>query len=312
MEGDPHSEGPATGRSPKARRWLITSFNYGSHEDLPNKFTPLDAHIRYVCWGAETCPETGRNHVHYYIRFDSPTTRGVCQSLVGDATANCIVCKGSDQDNHNYVFKDDSRLLGPWEHGKMLAGDHNQGKRSDLDELVDGIKSGLSDTQLCDQFPKAMLRYSSHVARFRSITDQPIEREIETLVCVGPTGIGKSHWAHKIPNIFPVTLRASGELRFDGYTGEDAILIEEFTGQCPIEFLLRILDKWPLRIDVKFSNIAARWTKVWISSNTHPNNWYPMAGDRHREALLRRLTHIVEAETREELESKLNTLADTQ
>ena len=48
---------------------------------------------------------------------------------------------------------------------------------------------------------------------------------------------------------------------------QSVLLLDEFAGQIPFEFLLQMLDKYRLELDARYRNKWACWTQVWIVSN---------------------------------------------
>lgn len=61
--------------------------------------------------------------------------------------------------------------------------------------------------------------------------------------------------------------------------GEDTLLLDDFYGQIPITHMLNILDGFPLRINVKASHTYANYTRVIITSNVCPDDWYRSVDD---------------------------------
>ena len=54
---------------------------------------------------------------------------------------------------------------------------------------------------------------------------------------------------------------------WDNYEGQSVLLLDEFAGQIPFEFLLQVLDKYQLELNARYHNKWACWTQVWIVSN---------------------------------------------
>jgi hypothetical protein len=59
---------------------------------------------------------------------------------------------------------------------------------------------------------------------------------------------------------------------FNGYDGEKVLLIDDFNGW--IKYTLRILDGYPLRLNIKNGVTWARFDRVYITSNAKPANFY--------------------------------------
>ena len=72
----------------------------------------------------------------------------------------------------------------------------------------------------------------------------------------------------------------------------------------PESYLLRITDKYPLAVPIKGSMTTARWTCVVVTSNFLPHDMYTDVGGR----LHRRIRHLIQAESAEELTLKMQWL----
>lgn len=105
-------------------------------------------------------------------------------------------------------------------------------------------------------------------------------------------------------------------LWWDGYSGQKVVLIEEFRGQVQLQKMLQVLDKYPLRLEIKGGSVPARYELVIVTSNTRPEDWYPdnpqkpgATREPERKALARRLgvgtPMYIEADTRQVLQTQL-------
>lgn len=81
---------------------------------------------------------------------------------------------------------------------------------------------------------------------------------------------------------------------WDGYQGQEHVILDEFRGSIDIAHLLRWLDRYPVRVERKGSSVPLKATTFWITSNLAPRGWYPELDETTMEALLRRLTNILE------------------
>lgn len=141
----------------------------------------------------------------------------------------------------------------------------------------------------------ANVRVSSYRALRTIASDysktQPLDREC--YVFWGPTGTGKSHraWAEAGMDSYSKDPRTKF---WDGYNGESNVVLDEFRGSIDISHLLRWLDKYPVRVEIKGSTKPLVATKIWITSNLDPRLWYPELDQDTLEALRRRLkiTHF--------------------
>lgn len=80
---------------------------------------------------------------------------------------------------------------------------------------------------------------------------------------------------------------------FDGYNGQDVMLLDDFgPGMMCINFLKRLLDRYPVQLPVKGGSVALRAKTIFITSNYMMSEWYPKAGAMDYEALLRRIEWV--------------------
>lgn len=108
---------------------------------------------------------------------------------------------------------------------------------------------------------------------------------------VGPTGVGKTRWAYEHdPTLYP---KPNGHKWFDGYLGHKTALFDDFRGDASgitYSFLLQLLDRYPLRVEVKGGMVEWVPETIIITSNDDPRYWYPM--ESNLAPLFRRLTTV--------------------
>jgi len=131
----------------------------------------------------------------------------------------------------------------------------------------------------------------SHYRTIRSVYAdfaQPSFIERSCVVFWGPTGTGKSRraWSEAGTMAYPKDPRSKF---WCGYQGQENVIIDEFRGDIDISHLLRWLDRYPVIVEVKGSSVVLNASRIWITSNLHPRDWYPNLDDATFDALLRRL-----------------------
>lgn len=107
----------------------------------------------------------------------------------------------------------------------------------------------------------------------------------------GPTGVGKSHLAWEKAGIeaYPKDPRTKF---WDGYQGQENVVMDEFRGDIDISHMLRWLDKYPVIVEQKFGATSFKAKNFFITSNLDPRDWYPGLDEGTKAALLRRMNIV--------------------
>lgn len=124
--------------------------------------------------------------------------------------------------------------------------------------------------------------------------DKPRDFCTKVYVFWGPTGSGKTRLVHRMfPGVY-VCSSDDGQW-FDGYLGDENALFDDFNGHSvPITLLLKLCDRYPLRVPIKGGFVQWRPRRLFFTSNICPDNWYLDANPENRRALWRRVDCIRE------------------
>ncbi|AUM61628.1 Rep [uncultured virus] len=275
----------------KVRAWCFTENNPTRKILFPDG---LPDGIKYIIYQLER-GEQGTPHLQGYIQLSRPQAMSWLKKITSKTAegevfhvferAHFIVAKGNAEQNKQYCTKAEGRLEGPWTLGEASK----QGDRSDLKEAAEQLMR-TGDIRAID--PGVFLKYASGCLKLAALAPPPRRDSLKVITIVGPTGIGKSYAVHDlVPDVYVVNMGNSG-LWWDGYTGQPAVMFEEFKGQVQLQKMLQILDPYPLRLEIKGGLVPARFTMVFITSNYTPDKWYKNeegARDEEMKALARRL-----------------------
>lgn len=110
----------------------------------------------------------------------------------------------------------------------------------------------------------------------------------ECFVFWGVTGSGKSRRAWDEAGMEAYCKDPRSKF-WDGYQTHEHVVIDEFRGGIDISHLLRWLDRYPVRVEIKGSSRPLLAKKIWITSNLAPPQWYPDCDQQTLDALMRRL-----------------------
>lgn len=121
-------------------------------------------------------------------------------------------------------------------------------------------------------------------------------RQLKVTVIWGAAGVGKTrrvYEEHGFEDVYSLSCPSGNALWWDGYVGQSVLLIDDFYGWITYGLLLRVLDIYPLQLQIKGSSTYAMWDKVYITSNKAPELWYAKG---MTQALQRRLHEVIHME----------------
>ncbi len=265
----------------KQRNWCFTDFELLDWAAIYTEYADI---IRYLCYGEEICPKTGKKHLQGWIQFNAQKRMTAIKKVARSKKLHLEPCQGGEEENNKYCSKEGAfHCFGKWT---------GQGARTDVEQAVRLIKSGASMKEVADANPQLYIQYHNGLGKYKQLQDQEARREWRTLevhLLSGPTGCGKTRLAMEDK---PYKINGSGMQWWDGYDGEKTILIDDYANDVKITELLGILDGYQLRLPVKGGFVWANWSKVWITTNLR--TLHDKARPEHIKALARRITHTKE------------------
>lgn len=289
--------GPTQGKNAMSRSkfWVFTQ----NFKDRPVEQPEFDAAVvKFAVWQQEK-GDSGTDHLQGYVELHERARLTGVKKLL-KYHPHWEVRKGSQEQAIRYCEKDETRVAGPWRFGTFEK--VTQGQRSDLIVLRDAVRSKRSayDMLQDDEVATVLLKHPRAYGLALQAYQQEATRgfrKLHTTVLWGPTGSGKTRKAMESSEKVYKWSPCQPEW-WDGYQGEDTIVIDEFYGQMKPARMLELLDGYECRLPIKGGHVYAAWTKVFITSNKKPSEWYSgsfMAApldDRVKAALDRRLHTI--------------------
>jgi hypothetical protein len=208
--------------------------------------------------------EDGYLHWQVFVLFERNVRLGHVRRVFGDCHAEPTRSAASE----DYVWKEDTRVDGTqFELGKKPF---KRNSKQDWDQVWESATRG----DLANVPADVRIRY---YRTLRSIAaDHAIAPAIvrQTFVFWGPTGTGKSRTAWDRAGV-AAYCKDPRTKWWCGYQGQSVIVIDEFRGTIDISHLLRWLDRYPVLVEIKGSSVPLMAETFYITSNLHPNDWYP-------------------------------------
>lgn len=166
-----------------------------------------------------------------------------------------------------------------------------QGKRNDLARAVSALEAGSSLSDVARESPEVFVRYGRGLRDYVNVRGLVKSRDFKThvIVLVGEPGSGKSRFANEYPGTKYWKPRGQW---WDGYNGEDVVILDDFYGWVPYDELLRVCDRYPLKVPVKGAFVEFVSKTVIITSNKRPEEWYDKEKIPDQSAMWRRFNEM--------------------
>ncbi len=273
------------------RNWCFTLNNPTLSGPELLKELDDDVQVRY-CVFQEEKGQDETPHYQGYVELNRAIPLATMKLMI--PRAHFERRRGNRDQARDYCMKEDTRQDGPWECGDYKAG--GQGARTDLLEAIATADETYSIAEVARQHPLQFVKYSRGLSQYifhtrpaRSIANPP-----SVHLYYGTTGSGKTRKAFEDNE--SIYRKAPDSTWFDGYYGQDCLLLDDFSGRAskmPLSFLLILLDRYPVDVQIKGGHAAMTAQHIVITTNLHPVTWYDYANRQEQyRALMRRITSI--------------------
>lgn len=263
------------------RTWCFTLNNYTPSDESALQSLFESGFLRFCLYGRET-GESGTPHLQGVLTCDRPIRRRALSSRL--PRCHLEACRSRDA-SIEYCSKGGDVVR----HGTVRSG---QGKRTDLEEAIATFNdSGLDAVRALH--PAVYVKYPSGFNSLRVDAPRDPSHPPEVTWIYGPTGIGKTRYVVDRESDLWIS---GGTLRWwDGYVCQSAVLFDDFRGDfCTFHWLLRLLDRYPVRVEVKGGSREFNSSRIYITCPFHPRDVYPTVEDKRQ--LLRRISRVIHME----------------
>lgn len=240
-------------------RWCYTLNNYTEDEVKFLKELPCKVHY---C-GYEVGEKKGTPHLQGYIVFNTNKRFSTVKKI--NKRISWKLAKGNDEDNYIYCFKEKNECINI----NLKA----QGKRTDLEKVIDLIKQKKTIKEIANECPREYIKYHNGIEKLRRLQEE--DRDFKPYVewIWGPSESGKTRLIREKEKNLWMSLK---NLKWwDGYENQEAVVFDDFRKDfCTFHELLRILDRYPYRVEVKGGSVPLNSKRMYITSCYHPEDVY--------------------------------------
>lgn len=247
--------------------------------DMNFDFSKVFDDARYAVFGNETCPETGRPHKQGFVYWNREKTGNATIKYFNNETHLC----------HAVTIDEAIKYCKKCNDFVESGRPPKQGKRTDILEVRNHVVSGGNIDQAIDKgFGYQALRHAELVLKYK---EPKRNWKPNVIWYYGESGVGKTRRVMEALDGKDHWMSNKSLKWWEGYDGHENVVIEEFRSHfCEFSELLRILDRYEYRVEVKGGSRQLRAKNIWITSCFHPKDVY--VTDENIKQLIRRIDVI--------------------
>lgn len=279
-------------RGSACKNWCVT-LNNPTPEDVQSFQDAITAHCAFGVYQHEV-GESGTPHLQGYLHFGNKVRLEWIRARFS-ARAHYEVARGTPVQNVAYCTKEDTRQPGtePFTYGEQPAG---AGARTDLEDVAAEIvvkRRRLTD--VAADFPVDFIKYHSGLTALSARLAQPRRWKTVVYWLYGSTGCGKSRAADRLaPGAY---WKMGGNKWWDGYEGHEDVIIDDYRRDlCPFHELLRLFDRYPMRVEYKGGVVDFAARRVFVTAPQAPDVLWEGRSEEDLGQLMRRIEHVVNAD----------------
>lgn len=259
------------------------------HKEMPS-FSDVQHKIRFLAYGEEVCPTTGKEHYQAFAYAYTPMRLTGWKKLF--PTAHIEPMRGSFKENEAYCSKEGKY--------RTFGEEPFQGFRRDLLSLKRKLDEGCRpmDVAQDDEYFGVVAKHSrfaeSYFQHKRTKYLSTNRDKPNVHLRIGPAGTGKTRWLDD-------TFGAGNWVAAPDNTGQwfdgcdcDVVLFDDVeAGQVPsLSQFKRLTDRYPIKVPVKGGFITWKPKTIVFTSNFEWNDWWPRLTDHDIQAIERRITKV--------------------
>lgn len=274
--------------------------------------------VTYFVCQQENGEKNGRLHWQFYMEVNEYVTPSHVRKWFKDDSHLWVQTRAktaTNEDAINYVKKQadtaETRIEWgqPYEFSRRrqrLPGtDSHHASDNDYDKAIQAISSGRSFSEVMVAYPRVCMRYEAGMRKLRANFLMLKESNLEAptvSVHFGPTRTGKTHAVWKEigekwkGNVYWLKSTKDGRLWFDGYDGEECLVIDDFEGNMRVDDFLHLTDRYVQEMKWEYKGGMTRvfFKHIFITSNSKPTEWYKKEPYAKQQAVMARLSKLTD------------------
>jgi hypothetical protein len=259
----------------RARNWFLTINNYSKEE----RQYAEEYKCEYLLIAEEVGEKEHTEHLHIYFELKCQKTFSKIKKEF--PRANIQVAKGNAQQVRAYLAKQNLVI--------EIGEAKKQGQRSDLENVKEILKETNKMREVVDiatsyqsvRMAEVILKYHERTRNFKPLVKW----------YYGSTGSGKTRTAHEESDPDDTHVQDKNIKWWEGYDGHKFVIIDDFRKDfCKFHELLKLIDRYPYRVECKGGSRQLLAETMIITSAYHPKHIYESREDLGQ--LIRRIDEI--------------------
>lgn len=252
--------------------------------------------LRYVIFGRETCPETGRKHLQGFAQFrnqlEDPAAafRAIQRQLGADCQPiHFEPRRGSVQQAQEYCRKEGNYV----EYGNL--------RDSGNDDIIEAIEQGTPIKELIKGHPNLKMKVRQVRDLYALFAPKVVARPpVRAYVLWGLSGTGKTTLVDRFfgEDVYHIADNNTGS--FQNYSGEKCLCFDGFDPSIwtlgAIEPLVKNFQK---TVNIKNGVAECKWEFVFFTGQYPPQVWWPL--QMNRSAVISRIVKVWEVNSFDQL-----------
>lgn len=263
--------------------------------------------VTYMIYGHET-GASGTPHLQGYLELDKRMSMKQVKKLFNVDRMHLEPRRGTQAQAVEYCKKEENDIYERGAPARQAGRPAANSQKNKILPYATDIKRSLKEFA---EHPEATFHLLKHAKEYLALTESPRKRDDKPTVIWlwGSTGTGKTRKACDMADDMGLEpFIKSGTYRwFDGYDAHRFVIFDDFRdSQCEFGFLLRLLDRYPLRVEIKGGTRQWKPHTIVITSPMPPEETYKTMQQNDRydkiQQLIRRIDiteHILSYERQE-------------
>jgi len=249
----------------------------------------IEAKMKYLVYGKETCPDTGKGHWQGYVELGNDMTWSAVKKMWTEPGLHLEARRGTPAQAADYCKKvNQTPACEPNEEVYEFGQLSNPGKRKDLDVVREHLAADGKMEDLVDLVSYQGMRAAEMILKYK---EPKRDWKTEVIWIYGSSDSGKSSYVMgKHPDAYVKDCKMKNW--WDGYDGHEVVIFDELrNGDIPFTTILRLLDRYPCRVETKGGSRQFRPKTIYVTSQNPPEEFVPH--DEAAKQLMRRIDTII-------------------